>query len=61
MAEAQLYWKCDIVEVGYVEGDTWCTATVQDLYQPRVNKDAFWRKVRQWEAMYENTSRKLLE
>jgi len=46
MAEPELYMKCDYVAVDYSVGDTWCTATVADLYRPRVNKDAFWRAVR---------------
>jgi len=51
MAEAQLYMKCDYVAVDYSVGDTWCEATVADLYRPRVNKDAFWRAVRAREML----------
>lgn len=54
MAEAELYMKCDYAVPEFIDGDLWCSATVAALYQPRVNKDAFWRAVRAREMLDKN-------
>ncbi len=46
MPQPTSYTTCGYWNDGYAEGDADCYGAIEDLYRPRVNKDAFWRAVR---------------
>lgn len=46
MSQPTSYVYCQYWNDGYAENDTDCRGAIEDLYRPRVNKDAFWRAVR---------------
>lgn len=54
MPQPTSYTTCGYWNDGYAEGDADCYGAIEDLYRPRVNKDAFWRAVRAREMLDKN-------